>query len=56
MAVYCSCAGGFSLTIHTKVGAPMDSRPCHPRLSSLPHPGHLSSLSLALASLCLLWD
>lgn len=39
MAVYCSCAGGFSLTIHTKVGAPMDSRPCCPPLSSLSHPG-----------------
>lgn len=22
MPVYCSCAGGFTLTIHTKVGAP----------------------------------
>ena len=36
MAVYCSCAGGFSLTIHIKVGAPLDSRPYRP---PLPHPG-----------------
>ena len=30
MAVYCSCAGAFSLTIHTKVGPPVDSQPCCP--------------------------
>lgn len=56
MAVYCSCAGGFSLTIHTKVGAPVTANPAaHPSPPS-PTPGHLSSLSLGLASLCLLWD